>query len=330
MAKPAFKLVEVAPLPLKRRDDGRHRINYNGPVPDEVFMTRDDWKRSNLSPRWRWVQAGLRLEGVSALEDYQPPPGIDETVLALVMPFRYLEPTLSSTEDGKDELFRKFPEMYWAWQVFQSTSRGRWMLEALICADEPRAKIAEYMKVKSDAVAVYELVFFDARRRLDDRNWMCNELFPGVYREHGALNFEAVFWKMLGWKHGLGARVLYLLSHASEKPSAELANAIEGMRRKELAIQALQAQLSRIPNNFNAHEITEEYQQLVEFEQNKGRDSTEADSQFSKLARAFQESIQLARKGQELPAVEPRAYEEYAAAVQPEPAPQFVDMPYDK
>lgn len=96
----------------------------------------------------------------------------------------------------------KHPELYNAFEIYDTAAPMRWLLEAGIIANEPVPELALYLNTSEKVIETYETMFFDVRGVLENKGCIyAKVLAPGI--SHGAISQSPeIFWKMIAYEGG--------------------------------------------------------------------------------------------------------------------------------
>jgi len=150
-------------------------------------------------PDWRWRRA---CELATMGEDWPRCADNDCQVLHAAR-FRC---SVMHADDGPilRQLRRRKPAQYAAWCAYTDpgSARARWELEARLLTGDSDEVIARRIPLKPDAIACYESWFYNVRDRLDQWDWVFQQLlFPLLPASKGDQEFEYL-WKHYGFTGG--------------------------------------------------------------------------------------------------------------------------------
>lgn len=158
-------------------------------------------------PTWRWQRA-------VALRDN------DETAIPLsrrtdgALSYRWIsrglkfaaawrEALAAETVNAMVKLATKFPEIYWAHDIWSKNDNVRHTIEANILAKADDDVVSNKTGVTAETVHAYEALFFDVRSRLQFRDFIIHKAIPSVHVRSGGISTEsATLWKLYGYFYG--------------------------------------------------------------------------------------------------------------------------------
>jgi hypothetical protein len=186
----------------------------------------------------------------------------------LRMGYEYYKMRNRSLSMGLDDIMKlqsKFPHMHTAYQIFTARDYFRYILEAMVVADVPVEDIAKEFGCDPEVVTIFEELFFDVRSRLNAPMFIADELLGPLFSSDTANSQDCDFlWKAVAYYCGIDILKSFW---SLEKASPETVSQIREMFKTRLQQQAFSSLYARTPNNFNAHEIVEEYLAVEETEE---------------------------------------------------------------
>jgi hypothetical protein len=275
----------------------------------------DNFQRRTDALDWRWHMSQEIFSNITVLNEYRPDANHDQNIQPIVEFAFHLD---NSSDDiaSENELAQRFPDMVWAYKTWSSQEArfDRFALEALLCSGATAEEIAEHLVTLPTCVVAYEKMFYDVRPYLDEASWMYSHVFRDPTTDGSAIEFEDIFWKLFGWKHMFGKAGALCLIHYAAPMADDVENCIRSLNRKQFGFHALVALFQLQPNRFNEQAVLEQYQKLIEIEEDTGSEVTEVKAQFNVLMSTLSESFHLASPQKQLAAVEARADEEFSQA----------------
>lgn len=180
------------------------------------------------SPRWRYERA-MQLTNVQVRR-----PTILERDDKWIRQFRLflnrwreIEKTSRNRDDmhiKREVLRHQKPAMYYAFQAFlNQSSRTYWTIEARILAGQTDVEIANSVDTQPDMVEAYEALFFDVRRRINKRDYICNKvLYPQFVADLDSMTIDASarFFGYFGGPIVLDSIIQQFDLYAAAKPAA--------------------------------------------------------------------------------------------------------------
>lgn len=260
--------------------------------------------RRQVRPNWRWDSAGTVHQNYGHYSDYVRRPGDDDFFIKRVLPFYFTNANESKNSKARIQLEKKFPDLFWALSLYLEESWDKWTLEALVCGDYPVEKIAELLFTEVSCIEAYEKMFYDIRDRIDNKVYMFSNVFRNSFMANGAMYYPDMLWKVLAWKHSCGPEVFLEVVDYTKAPPPQAQAAITTSINNKMILDTWTAVWNRRINGFNENFVVDQYQRLLELEQN-GVGSVQTASQLGVLVDALSGSMRLASLKDNLSAVEP-------------------------
>lgn len=182
-----------------------------------------------------------------------------------------------SLPDRFKSLQDDYPDLFWAVSTHLNYSKSaRFHIEALVTAGMSRSDIASWSGLPLAVIAAYELCFYDIRPYLD-RPGSVRLILQSRIAQRGVRDLHPdAYWKLVALESGVTG--LFNLWRKSAAAADEV-NMDEDRRfSSQLRRDVNAALLVREPNNFNAHEIVDEYLRLRELELRAKQISDELDA----------------------------------------------------
>jgi len=222
--------------------------------------------RSLLDPQWRYSRAVKLVD--SGIKFF-----ITEKDALVVELTRFIEAWRETTEAEQERLETTFQDIYWAYDIFTREYRGpRFHIEALVIAGMETEEIANYLGLPTSVITTYELCFFDVRQHLDKPGAIKTYIGSKI-RDRGNRDLDPdPFWKQVALSCGTNAVMALWNDGALEKSDI---NKLDDIFTSQIRRQAIKALNVRDINQFNAHEVIEEYLETkrTEFEVQKSMPS---------------------------------------------------------
>lgn len=159
----------------------------------------------------------------------------------------------------------EYPELYWAYGLYENPKSERWIIEAGLLTDVPLPELAEYVAKPLGVVQTYERMFYDVRDRLGSRGYILNRvLMPSYSRGMHSRDFDLMF-KTLAYCAGWSIFKEFIDSGVLTDDSRSF---LESGRNDRLLKLGWMASHRLEVNNFNALEVMDLCLKLQEMEQN--------------------------------------------------------------
>lgn len=220
---------------------------------DEV-QQRARQLRSLFDPAWRYSRSrSLKTDGIVHFRSSEDP-----WVAALTSFLNHYE---GADTAALDELERRSPDIYWAFNLHNMEARGpRYHLEAMILTGKPIDETADYLGLPDAVVLAYEQLFFDLRRHLSRREAIRTYISARA-RARGLRDLDPdPFWKRVALSEG--EELLFALWDDGVLEE-DYRKKIDALIESDARRNAMEAMRVRHIDARNAHEIIEEYVAIV-------------------------------------------------------------------
>lgn len=155
------------------------------------------------SPDWRWQRASQYVESPCAAtrpsqrRDGRGSVGIIRTAIKFKAAYEACE-----NDYAKLELIDKYPDIFWAYELYLQAEPTRYAIEAYILARETDKEIGYRFGLSPSIVASYEELFFNVRDYLQNQGYVVTvvigeALQKGLYERQYDL-----LWKLCGYMGG--------------------------------------------------------------------------------------------------------------------------------
>jgi len=131
--------------------------------------------------------------------------------------FKFIKRMRAGDIKAEERLSRDYPEVFDAFKVYDDTQSGaRWIFEASVMANKPRAEIADYLHADEKMLEIYEKLFFDVRDSLEHPGWILGNILMPFATNRTSPKDPDVFWKAIAYYGGWEAvRSSWEIGHAS-------------------------------------------------------------------------------------------------------------------
>ena len=165
-------------------------------------------KHPMRSPSWKWERAiGIangtqprttaRFDGAAA----------HLHIKRAVQFYRALQRASTLSEIAKIE--ERYPEIYWAYMIFEQSDNLRAIIDASVLARIPADDIASTASISVAAINTYEELFFDVRPRLQNEFYIVNTVIGNALQTSKPDADYAAIWKC--YAYYMGPHVLRML-----------------------------------------------------------------------------------------------------------------------
>jgi hypothetical protein len=149
------------------------------------------------SPEWRWDRAFRHIFDELTFSSIR-----DDEATGRAVKFRQAL-TSCRTPEQRSELHRSDPAMFAAHELYKSTSRKRYEVEARLLAKQTPAEVAQFVGLSEDVIQVYEAVFFNVAGFLTASGWITGKAIGiGPYTAMNVPEFGR-FLKTVAFQAGL-------------------------------------------------------------------------------------------------------------------------------
>lgn len=222
----------------------------------EVIPSRDE--SPLLDPDWRFRRArALADMGVRKYNRREDP--------WVIIASRYCKARNRTSYASLPQLRHKYPQMSRAQEIHDHpTDSARLQIEALILVDTPIEDIALRVGESVATLQAYEQLFFDVRGKLAARDWLLPILRDRMLKECTAVYGGEAAIKYAAY--AMGPTVLDHLTSGQPLSDAVL-DSLLSVLMANLTRNGVFISMARQPNRYNAHEILQELQGLLEHKQ---------------------------------------------------------------
>src|SRR5690606_34674736 len=225
------------------------------------------------SPKWRFERAVLLYEARK-----RPIPGVDDKLVCQCRSFLVKWYAIHATDDDdslyerKLKLYMKYPSLLHAYEIFERNDRIRLTIESRILARQSDEEIAEKVGTTPDVIKIYELLFFNVRDRLSNRDYIVQQIIKPLVQQGLAGVAEGLSAKFFGYFGGP-----IVLDQILDGYDHSVFNPHEVINLNDYFDKHWEAQLRRRSaevinslgiNQFNAFELLNIHQKLIEHARN--------------------------------------------------------------
>jgi len=210
-----------------------------------------------------------RWETVALLVECQRKPNRRTSDKFIHRGFNFLKRYSTATALSKLDVRRDYPDLYWAYGIYDNPNSERWIIEAGLLTDISTQALAKYVGKPLMVIQTYEKMFYDVRSRLDSRGYMLNRIMmPAFDRGVHARDFDLLY-KILAYCMGWKTFTEFIDSRPlADETRAQLSGSFQDRMLKLGWMAAHRLEI----NNYNAIEVIDKCIRLreVESQQNLG------------------------------------------------------------
>lgn len=240
-------------------------------------------------PNWRWARAQLYRDNrrMAMLLPRTP-----DQSLRTVISYQTMR---DQCEDDYDRLrlFRRYPSLYEAQEVYESDRAVTWELEARLLANDTVEHISSRLHISPEAIDCYEKMFFNVRDRLTDKGYVAHVIIGDLMHAGLTERQHDVLWKFYGYCGGpivLDAVIDKSMGVVRPENEGDMpAYAADDVQRAIL-VKSMVAARTMPVNSYTQGIILELHQRYIELKQKAGSGSSDGDSLAASF-RAVMENI---------------------------------------
>jgi bacterioferritin (cytochrome b1) len=209
---------------------------------------------------WRWARAQWLTSQRSRYARQKD----EEDVVLVARSYQKLLANCRSDTDH-DALRRKYPGIYWAHRIHETSSGVRWALEAWLLTGAPPALIVQRNRVTPETLTWYEKLFFSVTDSLACPDYILNVVIgSAVHRGVNDRDYD-LLWKLFGFLGGVDVLDSMITQKANPRAEAWFGDHTRFTIRRKAAIAA-----HTMPVAFHHQVILETYTKVAELERLHG------------------------------------------------------------
>lgn len=213
-----------------------------------------------LPKDWRWQTAkDLVDNGLPATKKNCPDRWVTQATKYLYKHRKSLDNALTTNiliRNRKSNLSRQYPYLSIAHSIYDSDSRVRWAIEALLVCGTEFQKISDMCHTVEPVVLAYQKIFFDVADRLESKIYVISEVLGEGSLENLNPADSDSYWKTIAYYCGAEAlESLWSIGPLDEVQEQTICELIKSQAMKN----ALKAVTSRSINGYTAEQIMKEY-----------------------------------------------------------------------
>lgn len=209
---------------------------------------------------WRWARAQWLTSQRSRYARQKD----EEDVVLVARSYQKLLANCRSDTDH-DALRRKYPGIYWAHRIHETSSGVRWALEAWLLTGASPSLIVQRNRVTPETLTWYEKLFFSVTDSLACPDYILNVVIgSAVHRGVNDRDYD-LLWKLFGFLGGVDVLDSMITQKANPRAEAWFGDHTRFTIRRKAAIAA-----HTMPVAFHHQVILETYTKVAELERLHG------------------------------------------------------------